>query len=248
MYPVIIKKLFEEGCLEYNDYDRDIMRIRNQPFRTVRIPQADVPAKRYAPVEAVRRLLNLRPEEGREEFAHDILKIVLMLAGINTVDLYGMEKSAFSDGKLCYSRHKTKGERKDRAYFEIGVIDELRPLLEKYAGGKRLFNFCERYTTADNFARAVNTGLKSLCRRANADIEYERKASDVRIASVPEITVYWLRHTWATVAQNECGASTEMVGFCLNHTSAHRTTEGYIQKDFSPVDRINRQVIDFIFV
>jgi hypothetical protein len=126
------------------------------------------------------------------------------------------------------------------------VIAELYPLLEKYAGRKRLFGFCERYATVDNFSQAVNAGLKSLCRRANADIENEGKASGVRIAAIPDITVYWLRHTWATVAQNDCGASTELVGFCLNHTSAHKTTEGYIQKDFSPVDRMNRQVIDYI--
>ena len=247
MYPIIIKKLFEEGCLEYNDHDRDIMRIRNQPFKTVRIPHADVPAKRYAPTDAVRRLANMRPDAGREELAQDVLRMALMLAGINTVDLYGMEKSAFSNGKLCYNRRKTEGKRRDRAYFEISVMDELRPLFVKYAGGKRLFNFCERYATADTFSRAVNTGLKSLCRRANADIECEAKASGIRMVSIPEITAYWLRHTWATVAQNKCGASTELVGFCLNHTSAHKTTEGYIQKDFSPVDRMNRQVIDFIF-
>jgi integrase len=94
-----------------------------------------------------------------------------------------------------------------------------------------LFNFSERNADPDTFLTAVNKGLKSLCKKAG----------------VPKITVYWLRHTWATIAQNTCGASTEQVAFCLNHTSAHRVTEGYIEKDFSPVDVLNRKVLDYIF-
>jgi len=29
LYPICIKKIFDEGCLEYNDYDRNIIRISN---------------------------------------------------------------------------------------------------------------------------------------------------------------------------------------------------------------------------
>jgi integrase len=231
MYPIAIKKLFEDGCMEYNEYDRDIIRIKNQPFKVVKIPDADVPAKRSVEAEVLRRISAVAPSCPREDLAHDVMHIVLRLAGINTVDLFGLDKEAYAGGKIRYNRTKTKGERKDRAYMEIAVQDELLPLFAKYTGGEKLFNFSERYADADNFARAVNTGLESLCLKARVQV----------------ITVYWLRHTWATVAQNECGASTELVGFCLNHASAHRTTEGYIKKDYSPIDRLNRRVVDFIF-
>jgi hypothetical protein len=60
-----------------------------------------------------------------------------------------------------------------------------------------------------NFSQNVNKGLKSLCEKAKTQ----------------KITVYWLRHTWATVALNKCGASIEQVAFCLNHSSAHKITE-----------------------
>jgi integrase len=135
------------------------------------------------------------------------------------------------NGKLCYNRTKTEGKRKDKAYIEVLINEEILPLLEKYKGGRKLFNFSEHYADSDIFLTAVNKGLKSLCLKAG----------------VPKITVYWLRHTWATIAQNKCGASTELVGFCLNHASAHRITEGYIEKDFSPVDILNRKVLNYIF-
>ena len=104
-------------------------------------------------------------------------------------------------------------------------------ILEIYKGKIRLFNFKDTYADADNFSKAVNFGLKSLCRKAKVQV----------------ITTYWLRHSWATLAQNECGASTEEVAFALNHASAHRVTERYIEKDFTPIDKLNEKVIEFIF-
>jgi integrase len=143
-----------------------------------------------------------------------------------------MEKSGMRNGKICYNRTKTKLKRRDRAYMEISIRDEILPLLEKYKGKKYLFSFAERYSTPGDFSKAVNRGLKSLCAKTGQD----------------KITVYSLRHTWATVAQNECGASTELVAFALNHQSAHRVTEGYIRKDFSPVDNLNQKVLSFVFL
>lgn len=61
------------------------------------------------------------------------------------------------------------------------------------------------------------------------------------------ISIHTFRYSWATIAQNQCGASTEMVGFALNHASAHKITEGYIEKDYSPISELNNKVINFVF-
>ena len=79
MYPVLIKKLFEEGCLEYNDYDRNIIKIAGQPFRVVRIPDTDVPAKRSADVETVRKIFGVSPKLPCEALARDVAMTVLYL-------------------------------------------------------------------------------------------------------------------------------------------------------------------------
>jgi integrase len=231
MYPVIIKKLFDDGCLEYNDYDRNIIKISSQPFKSVRIPEADTPQKRSTDAETIRKILRVPPELPRETLAHDVSLLVLYLIGINTVDLYNLEKPEFRASKLCYNRSKTEKKRKDKAYIEVYADEAIWPLFKKYEGRGKLFNFSERYADSDMFSTAVNKGLKSLCQKAG----------------VQKITVYWMRHTWATIAQNKCGASTELVGFCLNHASAHRVTEGYIEKDFFPVDMLNRKVLACIF-
>lgn len=63
----------------------------------------------------------------------------------------------------------------------------------------------------------------------------------------PIFCIYNFRHSWATIAQNNCGASTAEVGFALNHSSAHRVTEGYIKKDYSPINLLNEKVIECVF-
>jgi len=231
MYPNAIKTIFEEGCIEYNDYDKNIIKITNRPFIAVKIPKANVPEKRSVNAEVIRKILFSKPQSIREELGRDVAEIIICLAGINAVDLYNLPKESIEDNKICYNRSKTKGKRSDKAHIEIRIPDRIIPLIEKYKGEKRLFSFFDQYSDNENFLRAVNIGLKSICERENIKI----------------ITTYYLRHTWATIAQNNCGASTELVAFCLNHSSAHRTTEMYIKKDFTPIDKMNEKVLDYIF-
>lgn len=55
------------------------------------------------------------------------------------------------------------------------------------------------------------------------------------------------RHSWATIARNECEVSMDDVSICLNHKSGHSVTDTYVKKDWSVIDRANRKVIDFVF-
>ena len=229
--------------MEYNDYDRDIIKIYNQPFRAVKIPNAELPEKRSTNAETIRKILEVIPTTEREELAHDVILLVLYMVGINTVDLYSLNKATYKNDYLCYNRKKTSKERKDKAYIEIRIAEEIKPLFKKYKSKKKLFNFSERYSDPDNFSTAVNNGLKSLCSKVNDEIKEKNKKLKKKEEFIPKITVYWLRHTWATIAQNKCGASTELVAFCLNHISAHKVTEGYIEKDFTPIDKLNEKVI-----
>lgn len=224
MYPTSIKTIFDAGLEEFNDYDNGIIIIKNRPFRKDMIPDSEVPEKRSVERKVLRTVFLSDAKGGREELAEDVSKMIFFLAGINAVDLYNLEHSNYINGKLCYNRSKTKNKRKDKAYFEITVPDEIKPLFDKYRG-KRLFNFSERYHISKEFCKAVNTGLKCF----------------------GELTTYVFRHSWATIAQNHCGASTELVAYCLNHSSAHREAEGYIKKDFSRADELNHRVIKFVF-
>lgn len=170
--------------------------------------------------------MSATPIYTREQLALDVCLMIISLAGINTVDLYKMNTSCLKGDKLCYNREKTKNTRPDKAYIEIIVPKRIRYLFKAYKGHNYLFSFAERYHTPDYFSTSVNKGLRSICSRYN----------------LPEVTAYAFRHSWATIAQNNCGFSIEQVAFALNHTSAHKVTTRYIKKDFSIIDRINESV------
>ena len=123
------------------------------------------------------------------------------------------------------------GERGDKSYIEITVPIEINHLLEKYKGNGRLFNFSERYCTHQQFNKTINQGLEDISNKLE----------------INKVTSYAFRHSWATIAQNKCNVGTDEIAFCLNHSSAHKVTDSYIEKDFSRIDVINRKVIDYLY-
>lgn len=238
MYPTYMHHIFRCGMDEYNDYDLDIIRVPNEPFKKVKIPSEDVPQKRGQDSTIIRKFFEQEPfpssqygDSVREIIGYEVAKIIICLAGINAADLYDLRNESYRDGKLCYNRKKTRKERKNNAYMEISVPDMIKPLFEKYKGNTRLFNFSETYSMEENFSRAVSVGIKSICSRCG----------------LPYMTAYSFRHSWASIARNECKVSMDDVAFSLNHASAHNVTDGYVKEDFTRVDKINKKVINKIF-
>lgn len=168
MYPTLIKAMFSAGVEEFNDYDEDKIVIKNMPFKNLTIPKADISKPKAVEAETLRKLFAVKPDSHRSELAQDAAKLILYLVGINTVDLFETCKDCFIDGKLCYNRSKTKKGRRDKAYIEIKVKDEILPLFDKYKGkGDKLFDF--GYKDCINFNRNVNKGLKHLCNLAGIE-------------------------------------------------------------------------------
>lgn len=240
LYPNCIRAMFNDGVNKHNDYDMDIIKIKVRPFDGIKIPREDVPDKteKYITPMNIRRIVNYKTyirrgeRNTREQLAADVCKMVFYLCGINLVDLYHMTKDEYKDGKLCYHRRKTRGVTGKLAYIEVKVDEEIKYLFDRYAGdGDNLFNFCECYATSDELTTAVNKGIAAICKRFGLN----------------KVTVYYFRHSWATIAQNDCGASTEQVALCLNHVSAHKVTTGYIRKSYAPVDKLNAEVVKYVF-
>lgn len=79
------------------------------------------------------------------------------------------------------------------------------------------------------YERSLNSSLKLICK----DLD------------LPKITVYWARHSFATIAY-ELGISMDVIADCLGHKSSHRITAIYVRKDIKKIDAANRKVIDYV--
>ncbi len=242
MYPVCMRQVFRAATTELNDYDTGFIRIKTNPWVKVKIPQADRPEKRAISAEDCRRFFAAPLPESKmksplPELGRDVAMMVLCLGGMNTVDLYNLRKEDYHGGIIHYKRAKTMKSRADGAYMEMRVPEIIKPLFEKYAsapGNEWLFNFHERHTTSDSFSANANIGIKKIC-------------AGLGMAREDWYCVYTFRHTWGTVAQNDCGASIDEVAFGMNHSAGHRITRGYIKLDFTPAWELNGKVVDFIF-
>ena len=241
MYPVCMRQVFRAATTEMNDYDTGIILIKTNPWVKAKIPQADRPEKRAISAEDCRRFFAAPLPESKmksplPELGRDVAMMVLCLGGINTVDLYQMKKTDYHGGIIHYRRAKTMRSRADGAYFEMRVPDIIKPIFQKYASehdDEYLFDFHSRYTTSDSFSANVNIGIKKICE----SMDLEKRSW---------YCVYTFRHTWGTVAQNDCGATLSEVGFGMNH-SQNKVTRGYVKLDYTPAWELNDRVVDFIF-
>lgn len=242
MYPVCIRQIFKEAQKELNDYDRGVIRIKTNPWVKVEIPKADTPEQRAITAEECRAFFAAPLPESKfreplPELGRDVAMMVLCLGGMNSVDIYNLQKQDYYDGVLHYHRAKTMHSRTDKAYMEMRVPAIIQPLVEKYMAEPDdpfLFSFHKRHSTSDSFAANANTGIRAIC-------------ESMEMPKEKYYCLYSFRHTWGTVAQNDCGASISEVAFGMNHSNGNRITRGYVKIDFTPAWELNEKVIEFIF-
>ncbi len=238
-YPINIRQIHKAAMLEYNDEERGIQLITN-PWPKISIPKEDTPHKRAISPNMLRRFFAVVPDYSRfthplQELGQDVALISFCMCGINSVDMFYAEKNQYLDGIFHYNRRKTRKSRSDNAYFEIRVPQFIVPTFEKYLSkdinSPWLFDFQERLSTPDSFNANVNAGISQICKKVSPDFH---------------ASLYSFRHSWATIAQNGCGASLGDIDFALNH-STYKMARVYTKIDYSPAWDLNEKVIDYIF-
>ena len=238
-YPINIRQIHKAAMLEYNDEERGIQLITN-PWPKITIPKEDTPNKRAITPNMLRKFFAVVPDFSRfthplHELGQDVALISFCMCGINSVDLFYAEKSQYHDGIFHYNRRKTRKSRSDNAYFEIRVPQFIVLTFEKYLSRDMdspwLFDFQERLSTPDSFNANINAGISQICKKVSPDFH---------------ASLYSFRHSWATIAQNGCGASLADIDFALNH-STFKLARVYTKIDYSPAWKLNEKVIDYVF-
>ncbi len=219
-----LRTLFNAARDHYNNEDLGIYRIKHYPFKKYKVGSPPLTKKRNNTLEQVLTIRDCVTKPGsRAELAKELYMLSFYLCGINAVDLYQITERDVRNARLDYNRSKTQGKRKDNAFISIKIVDEAKPLFEKYLGKLR-----ERYSSANALNWALCKGMEQL-----------RK-----LTGIPELTLYWARHTFANTARNDCRMSKDDVALALNHVDeGNRTTDIYIAKDWKIVDDVQRKVI-----
>ncbi len=219
----------------YNDENTGYIPIPNYPFKNFHLsnPLTDPRGWSASEIADLYRLYDKYDDMlYRERLGLDMFFLSFFLAGINTADIYRITKQVISNNRLTYRRSKTKDRRKDGAKTSIKIEPQAKEILNRYFSPDGDFLLSTRFSKPEYLTRAINNGLASL------------RSYKV----LPKVTMYVARHSWATIARNECGVSKDDISMSLNHTDpARKTTDIYLKTDWNIIDRANKKVIDHLF-
>lgn len=210
------------------------------PFRKYKI-QPEPTAKRSLTIEQLKTLWSYPVEQWQQRYL-DIFKLTFYLIGINTIDLCNLK--GMENGRITYRRAKTG------RLYNIKVEPEALEIINRYRGKSFLLNLAETFKNYHTFTGKLDKGLKSIgpaTMKANPEWKPKSKKHKYHIqrtAAFPGLSIYWARHTWATIA-SALDVPKETISKALGH-GGHSVTDIYIDFDMRKVDEANRKVIDCV--
>ncbi|SHM94348.1 phage integrase SAM-like domain-containing protein [Mucilaginibacter sp. OK098] len=222
-----LRTLFNAARNRFNDEDRGLIRIKHYPFKRHKIIDAPMTAKRALSIKQIILIREFKCTPGsREELAKETFLLSFYMCGMNAKDIYDLSQASIVKNRVNYNRSKTRKRRKDSAFISINLIPEASPLLFKYINRLR-----ERYAESSNFNKALNKGLKEIG----------------EATGITSLTMYCARHSFGSIARNECRFSKDDVGFALNHIDQNtRTTDIYIKPDWRIIDDVQFKVVSLL--
>lgn len=226
-----------------NVYYRNIRSVLNRaidegiqtsyPFRKFKLRRQST-KKRALTIDELRTLRDYPCEDWQKKYV-DLFFLMFYLIGINAADLLPAKKNQVRRGRLEYERAKTYKQ------YSIKIEPEAQALIDKYKGTDHLLSFCDEHSDYKYILQRMTKVMKTIG-------PYERKGrggKKTHIPLFPDLSQYWCRHSWATIAA-ELDIPKETIAAALGHDMGNTTTAIYINFNQKKVDDANRRVIDFL--
>lgn len=143
--------------------------------------------------------------------------LIFYLIGINTKDLFSLTSKNAVNGRIEYRRAKTG------RWYSIKLEPEAMVLIERYKGKNYLLSVLDEYGNYKDFQHRMNDNLSEI----GPTVRKGLGGKKYREPLFPELTTYWARHSWATIA-HKIGISKDVISMALGHSFGCKTTDIYI--------------------
>ena len=206
------------------NYAIDNDRTANYPFRKYKIKKEQT-RKRSLTIEQLRALRDYEGTPTERKYI-DLFMLTFYLMGINAIDLSRITE--VQDGRIAYKRAKTGTQ------YDIKVEPEAQRIVQRYRGSKHLLAYFD-----------TNKDYTSVVKKAEKKLKEVSKKLGFNKETANGISLYWARHTFATIAAN-IDIPVDTISECLGHKHGSKITAVYINFDQKKVDEANRKVINYV--
>ena len=208
------------------NYAIDNEATKAYPFRKFKMKYEET-RKRSMSILALRKIMTADLEPHLEKY-RDFFMLSFYLIGMNVVDMCRAREIV--DGRLNYQRAKT------HKLYSIKVEPEAAAIISKYTGKGQLLNYLDSHKSYRTFYNCLVRGLNNVRESLN----------DIKDGIVfQELTTYWARHTWATIA-SDLDIPDSTIAAALGHAYGNATSAIYINFNKRKIDVANRRVIDAV--
>lgn len=222
----IIRNVFNQARFIYNDEDAGVMNIKHYPFKKYVIPARQQSRNRNLSIDDIVNIYKLTDLPIRSVYARTMFLVSFFMCGMNARDMYQNEWKLSKNGRFEYCRKKTTTERSDGAFISLTIPNCVKDMLPfaRVVGNK--------YSTHLGLNSALGFGMRDIGERLG----------------IQGLTFYHARHSFATIARNDCRCSKDDVAMALNHIDQSlRITDTYIAKDWSIIDDVQAKVLKLFF-
>lgn len=196
-------------------------------FRRFKVKTEET-VKRSLSLEQMRTLMNCKVPPCQEIY-RDMFVLMILLRGINIGDLCLLKKEDVVNGRIVYRRQKT------HVLYSVKIEPEAQQIIDRYRGERHLIYICDRSRSYESLKTRMNFALKKIGMCLAGEMSLS-----------PKLSTYWARHTFASIAYNDCGMSMDVISDMLGHSNGLAVTNVYVRRNERVIDEAARKVIDKI--
>lgn len=258
-----LKTLHNWAKDRYNDEDEERLNIRLSPFNTIKYKMSAAKkreiVKRAVSPTALRYLWAVPTNlyNDRAASARDAFFLSFALCGMNAVDMWKhkMEEDAPED-LIEYYRSKTVDRSGSDSFIRVHVHPFVMNIHRKHRDRRKTWDW-GRYSSANSLNCTLCRGMKSMVETAveyygekwgmNPQTEQKKILRQLELPLDGSLDFYAARHSFATIAVNDCHVSEDVVNRCQCHASRTIAANSYIKKDYRFTDETVAKVMECVF-
>jgi integrase len=190
--------------------------------------------KRAISKEDIDKIIALQPKTTNNILARNIFLFSYYCRGMNFVDIAILKWKDILDGRLVYTRSKTKEQ------FNIQILEPAIKILDHYKSiGQSKNDYVFPLLSTDHKTpQAIFNRKVKMLREINKNLKAVGKLAGIK----SELTTYVARHSYATILKRK-GVSTSLISEALGHDS-EKTTQIYLDSfGNSTLDEVNKALL-----